>query len=74
MAARQGWQGTVTLRVHVLASGKPDVVEVQKSSGRKILDDAAVQTVKSSWSYTPAKQGATPVDGWTTTPVEFKID
>jgi len=74
MAARQGWQGTVTLRVHVQANGKPDIVEVQKSSGRKILDDAAVQTVKSSWSYTPAKRGDTPIDGWTTTPVEFKID
>lgn len=73
MALRQGWQGTVLLRVHVQANGKPDVVEVQKSSGRKVLDDEAVRTVKSSWSYTPAKRGDTPVDGWTTTPIEFQI-
>lgn len=74
MAARQGWQGTVVLRVHVLSSGKPDVVEVQKSSGHKALDDEAVRTVKSSWTYTPAKRGGTPVDGWTTTPIEFRLD
>jgi protein TonB len=74
MAARQGWQGIVVLRVHVLSSGKPDVVEVQKSSGKKVLDDEAVRTVQSSWTYTPAKRGATPIDGWTTTPIEFRLD
>lgn len=73
MAIRQGWQGTVVLRVHVQANGKPDVVEVQKSSGRKLLDDEAVRTVKNLWSYTPAKRGDTPIEGWTTTPVEFQI-
>lgn len=73
MAVRQGWQGVVVLRVHVLATGKPDVVEVQKSSGRKVLDDEAVRTVKNFWSYTPAKRGDTPIDGWTTTPIEFQI-
>jgi protein TonB len=73
LALRQGWQGTVVLRVHVQSNGKPDVVEVQKSSGRKLLDDEAVRTVKNYWSYTPAKRGDTPVDGWTTTPIEFQI-
>lgn len=73
VALRQGWQGTVILRVHVQANGKPDNVEVQKSSGRKILDDEAVRTVKNFWSYTPAKRGDTPIDGWTTTPIEFVI-
>jgi protein TonB len=73
MALRQGWQGIVVLHVHVQANGKPDVVEVQKSSGRKVLDDEAVRTVKSFWSYTPAKRGDTPVDGWTTTPIEFQV-
>ncbi len=74
MAARQGWQGTVVLHVHVLSNGKPDIVEVQKSSGHTALDEEAVRTVKSSWSYTPAKRGSTPIDGWTTTPIEFRLD
>ncbi len=73
IAQRQGWQGTVVLRVHVLANGKPDIIEVQKSSGRKVLDEEAVRTVKNSWNYTPAKRGDVAIDGWTTTPVVFEI-
>jgi protein TonB len=73
IAMRQGWQGTVVLRVRVLASGRPASVEVQKSSGRKVLDDAAVQTVQ-AWSFAPAKRGDTPIDGWATVPIEFKVE
>ena len=73
IALRQGWQGTVLLRVRVLASGHPASVEVQKSSGRKVLDDAAVQTVQ-GWSFAPAKRGDTPIDGWATVPIEFKVE
>lgn len=73
MAARQGWEGTVTLRVRVLANGSVDTVEVQRSSGRKVLDDEAVRTVK-KWSFSPSKRGDTPVDGWATVPLEFKLD
>ena len=33
-AQDQGWEGRVVLRVHVLANGSPDSVEVRTSSGR----------------------------------------
>jgi protein TonB len=72
-ALRQGWQGTVTLKVRVLASGSVDSVEVQKSSGRKLLDDEAVRTVQ-SWRFTPSKRGDTPIDGWASVPIEFKVE
>lgn len=72
-AARAGWQGTVKLHVHVLATGKPDIVEVQTSSGRKVLDDEAVRTVK-NWSFTPSKRGDTAIDGWANVPIEFKLE
>jgi protein TonB len=71
-AARQGWQGTVTLRVRVLSTGKVESVEVQRSSGRRILDDEAIRTVK-SWLFTPSKRGSTPIDGWATVPIEFTL-
>jgi len=71
-AARQGWQGTVTLRVRVLSTGKVESVEIQKSSGRRILDDEAVRTVK-SWTFTPSKRGSAPIDGWATVPIEFSL-
>jgi protein TonB len=72
-AARQGWQGTVLLRVKVLQSGAVDSIEVVRSSGKKLLDDAAVQTVQ-RWVFAPSTQGTTPIDGFATVPIEFKLD
>ncbi|KAF0835984.1 outer membrane transport energization protein TonB [Methylovorus glucosotrophus] len=71
-AQRQGWEGKVILRVRVLASGKPGAVEVKQSSGRKTLDEAALEVVK-NWVFAPAKRGSTPVDGWATVPIEFRL-
>jgi protein TonB len=72
LAQRRGWEGTVLLRVHVLASGKPGEIQVQKSSGRQQLDDAALDAVK-RWSFVPAKQGDVAQDGWVSVPIDFKI-
>ncbi|WP_018229124.1 energy transducer TonB [Methyloversatilis universalis] len=71
-ALRQGWEGKVILRVRVLASGKPSAVEVKTSSGRKSLDEAAVAAVR-GWTFVPSKRGSTPIDGWATVPIEFKL-
>ncbi|HEY8353424.1 MAG TPA: TonB family protein [Methylophilaceae bacterium] len=71
-AQRQGWEGTVVLRVHVLASGKPDKVEIKQSSGRKMLDESAVNAVR-NWTFVPTKRGSTPIDGWAIVPIEFKL-
>jgi protein TonB len=72
LAVRRNWEGTVMLRVHVLASGKPSEIQVQKSSGHEQLDDAAQAAVK-RWSFVPAKQGNDPVDGWVSVPIDFKL-
>ena len=72
LAMRRGWEGTVLLRVHVLASGKPGEIQIQKSSGREQLDDAAQAAVK-RWSFVPAKQGDVAQDGWVSVPIDFKI-
>ncbi|WP_217428393.1 energy transducer TonB [Rugamonas rivuli] len=72
LAQDRGLQGNVVLKVHVLASGKPDNVAVDKSSGHKILDDAAVKAVL-AWSFDPAKRGQTPIDGWVKVPLNFKL-
>jgi len=72
LAQRRGWEGTVLLRVHVLASGKPGEIQVQTSSGRQALDDAALAAVK-RWSFVPAKQGNVAQDGWVSVPIDFKI-
>ena len=71
-AQRQGWEGKVILRVHVQANGKASSVDVKQTSGRKTLDDAALEVVK-TWTFAPAKRGNTPIDGWATVPIEFKL-
>jgi protein TonB len=72
VAADRGWEGRVVLKVHVLASGKPDSVSVSSSSGHDILDSEAVSTVK-KWIFEPAKRGDTPIDGWVNVPINFKL-
>lgn len=72
-AQRLGLEGKVVLRVHVLASGKAASVELQSSSGRKLLDEAAIAAVQ-GWTFAPARRGQTPIDGWATVPVEFKLE
>jgi len=73
LAVRQGWQGTVLLRVRVLQTGAVESVEVVRSSGKKVLDDAAIHTVE-RWVFAPSTRGSTPVDGFATVPIEFKLD
>lgn len=69
-ALSHGWGGRVLLHVHVLADGHPDQVEVQRTSGHKLLDEAAQRAVQ-GWSFVPARHGGAPVDSWVVIPVEF---
>jgi protein TonB len=72
IAMERGWEGKVLMKVHVLPNGKPDSINVVKSSGQKVLDDAAVKTVR-QWSFVPAKRGDTPIAGWVTVPINFNL-
>lgn len=72
IAMDRGWEGKVLMKVHVLPSGKPDTVSILKSSGKDVLDDEAVKTVK-KWSFVPAKRGTTPIAGWVTVPISFNL-
>ena len=71
-AQREGWQGSVLLRVRVLASGRPGDIAVQKSSGHEALDEAAAEAVK-AWTFVPATQGGNPIAGWVNVPIEFRL-
>jgi protein TonB len=63
----------VLLRVHVLANGRPSEIQVQTSSGRDVLDQAAVKAVQ-KWAFVPAKQGDKALDGWVSVPIDFKLN
>jgi len=73
LAQRRGWEGTVLLRVHVLANGKPSDIQIQRSSGRDVLDESAVRAVK-RWSFVPAKRGDEAIAGWVSVPLEFRLN
>lgn len=72
LALERGWEGSVLLRVKVAPNGSPLSVVVKSTSGKKILDDTAVKTVK-RWKFMPAMQGSTPVEGWVDVPINFKL-
>ena len=71
-AQERGLQGRVILKVNVLASGKPADVLVAKTSGHRVLDDAAIKAVL-SWTFDPARRGSTPIDGWVQVPLTFAL-
>nr|WP_174505284.1 energy transducer TonB [Acinetobacter sp. Marseille-Q1620] len=71
-ALERGWEGSVILRVKVLPNGSPASVDVKQSSGKKVLDSAAVRTVK-QWKFSPAKKGNTAVEGWVDVPIHYQL-
>ncbi len=73
VARRMGFHGKVILNVEVLAEGKAGQVLLHQSSGHDILDNAAVQTVK-TWRFTPAKRLGQPVTQWFLVPIKFSLE
>ncbi len=73
IAARQlGLTGEVLLRVFVAANGQPTNVVVLKSSGHAMLDDSAVETVRTRWRFIPATRNGVPVDDTVQVPIRFR--
>lgn len=72
LALRRNWEGTVVLRIKVLPNGRAGTVEVTRSSGKQQLDDAAVEAVR-NWKFIPAKRGDTPIEGFATQTIDFKL-
>ncbi len=71
-ARRNQEQGTVNLVVKVLHDGKVGDVNVKKSSGSRLLDEAAAAEAK-KWQFVPGHKGPKPVDAWVEVPVRFQL-
>ena len=56
MAIFLGYQGNAIVRIKVSAKGISQGVEILRSSGHKILDDAVTKALK-KWRFTPSKRG-----------------
>jgi len=53
IAQRNKYQGTATIEILVDSSGRVTSTKVLKSSGYPVLDEAAMQTVKTQWRFKP---------------------
>ncbi len=72
IAREQGWQGKVVLRARITAEGTVENATVQESSGFPVLDESAVQAVK-TWSFKPAKNGEFAVASTVALPIRFDL-
>ncbi|MDE2581736.1 MAG: energy transducer TonB [Rhodospirillales bacterium] len=72
-AAERGEQGTVVLMIHVGPDGRPTRVEVQRSSGFRLLDRAARDAV-AGWHFLPAIRNGQPVAAAMPLRVVFSLD
>lgn len=72
MAIRQGQQGEVVLDVTINAQGAVVDVKVERSSGFRLLDRAAVEAAQ-KWRFNPGLKNGKPVGGVVRIPVNFTL-
>ncbi len=73
LARRKHWEGVVWLLVDVSPEGRVDDLQVEETSGHKLLDRAAERTVK-RWQFSPATRGGLPVSSQVRIPVRFRLE
>jgi protein TonB len=69
---RAGEQGRVVLRVLVGAGGLAEQVELLRSSGQELFDQAALAAVR-KWRFVAATRAGQAVAGWVQVPLEFSL-
>ncbi|HVY38050.1 MAG TPA: energy transducer TonB, partial [Polyangia bacterium] len=72
VAMRHEWEGQVLLRVRVSPAGRVEALEIERSSGHDVLDQAALESVR-GWTFVPSRQGGVAVSGWVSVPVAFRL-
>jgi protein TonB len=72
-ARRQNMQGKVLIYAVVSPAGNCARAEVRKTSGHPILDEAALQAVR-SWRFVPASRDGQPVAAGVEIPIVFRLE
>lgn len=72
LARERGYQGTTLLELDVSATGKVTGVKVARSSGHKLLDEAAAKDAM-NWTFSPAMRDGKAVEDKVMQPVVFEI-
>lgn len=71
-AVRRRLEGVVLLQLRISEMGKVENVELIKSSGHQILDDAAINAV-ATWQGQPAKRWGRSVESIERLPIRFRL-
>ena len=66
-------EGTVVLKLDVLENGRVAAAELEKSSGFKRLDDAAIAHAIKQWRFLPATNNNAPIRSSHTVAVKFQM-
>jgi periplasmic protein TonB len=72
LARRRRQEGLVLLAVKITAQGRAASVEIKKSSGFPLLDNAAVEAVR-DWEFQPARIGSLALESEIEVPVRFEL-
>lgn len=72
-ALRAGEFGTVILRILVDEQGLPTDVQIEKSSGVRALDQAALQHVRRTWRFVPAMRDGRAISAIALLPIRFSL-
>ena len=72
IARRKGHEGIVLIDVLVDRDGLVKEVKIAQSSGHRILDRAALKSVK-KWVFVPGKKGDQTIDMWVSVPIRFAL-
>lgn len=71
-ALEDGAEGIVLLKVRISRDGSPEEVVLERSSGFRELDRAAIAGVR-RWSFIPARHGNAPIEAWMQVPIRFRL-
>jgi len=72
IARQQGYEGVVLVGAEILVNGRVGEAVIRKSSGYAVLDQSAINAVK-TWKFEPAKKSGIPYKTWAELPVKFVI-
>ena len=72
-AAREHHTGKVILKVLIAVDGSPKDITVEKSSGFRELDTAAIAAVK-TWSFNPGRRNGVLYEGYALVPFDFNLN
>ena len=73
MAIKEGLQGRTVVRVKVSKDGKTIETVIIESSGHRVLDEAAVESIKEV-IWIPGSDKGKVVEAWVAVPVDFKLE